>query len=147
MGCPAGAAKPRVSVYARSAQTLIAPIPRPLPHAGPQPEPEDTAMRAARLAERARAGHFDELLAGTEESLDVRAPWRAFFSTLGDAGLVDLDRRAATVARQIADDGITYNVYSDEGGPQRPWPLEVLPFVIDATEWTAIEAGIAQRAR
>jgi uncharacterized circularly permuted ATP-grasp superfamily protein len=104
-------------------------------------------VRAARLAERARAGHFDELLAGTEEAVEVRAPWRAFFSTIGDAGLLDLERRAATVARQIADDGITYNVYSDEGGPQRPWPLEVLPFLIDAAEWTAIEAGIAQRAR
>ena len=104
-------------------------------------------MRAARLAERARAGHFDELLAGTGEAAHMRAPWRAFFSTIGDAGLADLDRRAAMVARQIADDGITYNVYNDEGGPQRPWPLEVLPFLISAGEWAAIEAGIAQRAR
>jgi uncharacterized circularly permuted ATP-grasp superfamily protein/uncharacterized alpha-E superfamily protein len=118
-----------------------------LPHAGPKPEPEDTATRAARLAERARAGHFDELLVGSEEAGDMRAPWRAFFSTIEDAGLADLDRRAATVARQIADDGVTYNVYNDEGGPQRPWPLEVLPFLIGAEEWSAIETGIAQRAR
>jgi len=77
----------------------------------------------------------------------MRAPWRAFFSTIGDTGLADLDRRAATVTRQVADDGVTYNVYNDEGGLQRPWPLEVLPFLIGADEWSAIEAGIAQRAR
>src|SRR5262245_31704752 len=103
-------------------------------------------MRAVRLAERARAGHFDELLGGAEEAADIRSPWRAFFSTIGDAGLLDLDRRAATIARQIADDGITYNVYNEEGGPQRPWPLEVLPFLISTEEWAAIEVGIAQRA-
>jgi uncharacterized circularly permuted ATP-grasp superfamily protein/uncharacterized alpha-E superfamily protein len=123
-----------------------------LPHAGLQPEPEDTASHAARLAAPARAGHYDELrdeprdgaLDGATSSL--RATWRAFFSTIGDVGLADLDRRASTVARQIADDGVTYNVYNEEGGPQRPWPLEVLPFLISAEEWSAIEAGIAQRA-
>jgi uncharacterized circularly permuted ATP-grasp superfamily protein/uncharacterized alpha-E superfamily protein len=116
-----------------------------LPHAGLQPEPEDTATRAARLAAPARAGYYDELRDGTSGAL--RAPWRAFFSAIGEVGLADLDRRAATVARQIGDDGVTYNVYSEEGGPQRPWPLEVLPFVINADEWAAIERGLVQRAR
>lgn len=116
-----------------------------MPHAGLQPEPEDTAARAARLAAPARAGHYDELRDGAGGVL--RAPWRAFFSTLGESGIADLDRRAATVARQIGDDGVTYNVYSEDGGPQRPWPLEVLPFVISADEWATIEAGIVQRAR
>lgn len=116
-----------------------------MPHAGPKPEPEGTATHAARLAVAARPGQYDELREQVGGLL--RAPWHAFFSTIGDVGLADLDRRAATVARQVADDGITYNVYSEEGGPQRPWPLEVLPFLIGADEWAAIEAGIAQRAR
>lgn len=118
-----------------------------MPHAGHQPEPDDAGAHAAGLALRAHAGHFDELRGGTADATGVRAPWRAFFSTIGQAGLADLDRRAATITRQLADDGVTYNVYSEEGGPQRPWPLEVLPFLIGADEWSAIEAGIAQRAR
>jgi uncharacterized circularly permuted ATP-grasp superfamily protein/uncharacterized alpha-E superfamily protein len=118
-----------------------------LPHAGPQPEPEDSATHAARLAAPARAGQFDELRAGPNGDGELRGTWRAFFSTIGETGLADLDRRAATIARQIADDGITYNVYNEEGGPQRPWPLEVLPFLISADEWAGIEAGLAQRAR
>src|SRR5882724_4409448 len=96
------------------------------------------------MAAPVRAGHYDELRDAADGVL--RAPWREFFSTLGDAGLADLDRRAATVARQIADDGVTYNVYSEEGGPQRPWPLEVLPLLISAQEWSLIETGITQRA-
>jgi uncharacterized circularly permuted ATP-grasp superfamily protein/uncharacterized alpha-E superfamily protein len=104
-------------------------------------------VHAARLAAPAQAGHFDELRGEAGDASELRAPWRAFFSTIGDVGLADLDRRAATLARQVADDGITYNVYNEEGGPQRPWPLEVLPFVIGADEWAAIETGLAQRAR
>jgi len=118
-----------------------------LPHAGHQPEPEDAAAHAARLAAPVGAGHFDELRGKASGDAALRAPWRAFFSTIGEPGLADLDRRVATVARQVADDGVTYNVYSEEGGPQRPWPLEVLPFLIGADEWASIEAGVAQRAR
>ena len=116
-----------------------------MPHAGPQPERQDAPTQAARLAAPARRGQYDELREA--EAGALRAPWRAFFSSIGEAGLADLDRRAATVARQIADDGVTYNVYNEEGGPQRPWPLEILPFLISADEWSLIEAGIAQRAR
>jgi uncharacterized circularly permuted ATP-grasp superfamily protein/uncharacterized alpha-E superfamily protein len=118
-----------------------------LPHAGPQPEPEDAATQAVRLTAPVRDGHFDELRDAGAADSGLRAPWRAFFSTIGETGLADLDRRAATVGRQIADDGVTYNVYSEEGGPQRAWPLEVLPFLVSADEWAAIEAGLAQRAR
>ncbi len=116
-----------------------------MPHAGPQPEPDDIAARAVRLAAPASAGQYDELRLAPAGPL--RAAWEMFFRSIGVSGLTDLDRRAATVTRQVSDDGVTYNVYSEEGGPQRPWPLEVLPFVIGADEWAAIEAGVVQRAR
>jgi uncharacterized circularly permuted ATP-grasp superfamily protein/uncharacterized alpha-E superfamily protein len=116
-----------------------------LPHAGPLPDADDIAVQAARLAAPTSAGHYDELRAASDGPL--RAPWQAFFQAVGAAGLADLDRRAGTVSRRVDEDGVTYNVYSEEGGPQRPWPLEVLPFLISAAEWSAIEAGIAQRAR
>jgi uncharacterized circularly permuted ATP-grasp superfamily protein/uncharacterized alpha-E superfamily protein len=116
-----------------------------LPHAGPQPESDDIAAHVARLSAPASLGQYDELRVGAAGPL--RAPWRAFFTSIDVAGLADLDRRAATVERQVGEDGVTYNVYSEEGGPQRPWPLEVLPFVISADEWASIEAGLVQRAQ
>lgn len=42
---------------------------------------------------------------------------------------------------------MTYNVYADPKGADRPWELDLLPHVIAADEWQQLSAGIAQRAR
>jgi uncharacterized circularly permuted ATP-grasp superfamily protein len=64
-----------------------------------------------------------------------------------EAGLGhDLQRRSEQVARQIRRDGITHNVFGEHGAAQRPWPLELLPLIIDPAEWAMIEAGVVQRA-
>ena len=47
----------------------------------------------------------------------------------------------------VRDNGVTYNVYDDARGPARPWQLDIVPFIIGADDWTAIEAAvIAARA-
>ena len=48
--------------------------------------------------------------------------------------------------RQIRENGITYNVYADPKGADRPWEVDPLPLLIAPAEWAEIEAGIAQRA-
>ncbi len=107
----------------------------------------DAAAEAARRAVAARPGHFDELRGVEAEAAgELRPAWRRFFATLGVAGFRDLDRRAEMVRRQIADDGITYNVYSEDAGPARPWSLDLLPFIIEEQDWAEIERGVAQRA-
>ena len=47
----------------------------------------------------------------------------------------------------IVENGVTYNVYADEQGRDRPWILDPLPYLLTAQEWRTIEAGVAQRAR
>ena len=47
----------------------------------------------------------------------------------------------------IVENGITYNVYADAQGRDRPWILDPLPYVLPAQEWAAIESGVSQRAR
>ena len=47
----------------------------------------------------------------------------------------------------IVENGVTYNVYADAQGRDRPWILDPLPFLLSAAEWQSIEAGVAQRAR
>lgn len=105
--------------------------------------PEDVAALVAALALPARAGHYD-LLRSPDGSL--RDGWRSFFAQLGVAGVHDLERRAEVLARHIREDGVTYNVYTDEGGPQRPWSLDLLPTLIGPQEWAGVEAGVVQRA-
>ncbi len=90
-----------------------------------------------------RSGHWDELSAPDG---NLREPWQQFFGLLDKDGVEGLDSAAASVARQVRENDITYNVYADRGGP-RPWALDVLPLVIGEDEWALIERGVAQRAR
>ncbi len=73
--------------------------------------------------------------------------WRDFFGSTGLDGWQDLPSRQARVQRRVRDDGATYNVYADGNHSERTWPLEMLPLVISAPEWSRIERGVRQRAR
>ncbi|MGH6638259.1 MAG: circularly permuted type 2 ATP-grasp protein, partial [Polaromonas sp.] len=70
-----------------------------------------------------------------------------FFNFLGPDGFYDLNHRTANLQRQIRDNGVTYNVYADADGPQRPWSLDLFPLMVSPQDWARIEAGIQQRAR
>ena len=108
----------------------------------PLPSP---AQRALRLALPADPGHFDELRGGQDQG--IAAHWSAFFEYLGNEGYADLDHRAASLARQIRDNGVSYNVYADASGPQRPWSLDLFPLIITPAQWRQVEAGVLQRVR
>jgi uncharacterized circularly permuted ATP-grasp superfamily protein len=76
----------------------------------------------------------------------VRSHWRSLVD-----GVFEDDARAARRAteftrRMIVENGITYNVYADAQGRDRPWILDPLPYLMTAEEWQNIEAGVAQRA-
>jgi uncharacterized circularly permuted ATP-grasp superfamily protein/uncharacterized alpha-E superfamily protein len=90
-----------------------------------------------------RDGHWDELL---DSSGSLREPWRQFFERLGEDGIARLEQNTASIAQQIRDNDISYNVYADNGEP-RPWALDLLPLLIDESEWAEIERGVMQRAQ
>ena len=73
--------------------------------------------------------------------------WTTFFNFLGTDGFQDLNRRTANLRRQIRDNGVTYNVYADANGPQRPWSLDLFPMILSPEDWAEIEVGIQQRTR
>lgn len=89
-------------------------------------------------------GTYHELL---DDSGAVRTHWQRLFDQLQRSTPAQLLQRQALLARQIQENGVTYNVYADPKGADRPWELDLLPHVIDAREWTQLSAGIAQRAR
>jgi uncharacterized circularly permuted ATP-grasp superfamily protein/uncharacterized alpha-E superfamily protein len=88
-------------------------------------------------------GHFDE--ARTEDG-GLRQPW-AEFAAAADLGAESLSHAQKRVARQIDENGVTYNVYAGAEGSQRPWGLDVLPLIIPAHEWEQLGRGLRQRAR
>ena len=90
------------------------------------------------------AQRYDELL---EPDGSIRAHWQPLIEYLVDGG-ADAARRSVEMTRRlIVENGVTYNVYADPQGRDRPWQLDPLPLLIAAEEWSEIEAGVQQRAR
>ncbi|WP_426143025.1 circularly permuted type 2 ATP-grasp protein [Pseudomonas sp. DWP3-1-2] len=90
------------------------------------------------------AGTYHEML---EADGAVRPHWQRLYEHLQRSTPAQLIQRQAMLARQIQENGVTYNVYADPKGADRPWELDLLPHLIPAEEWQHVAAGIAQRAR
>lgn len=86
---------------------------------------------------------YNELL---DNSGQARPHWQALVAQLESEEPAAMRRRVEAVQRQIRDNGVTYNVYADTHGVQRPWDLDVLPLIIPQDEWQHIAASVAQRA-
>jgi uncharacterized circularly permuted ATP-grasp superfamily protein/uncharacterized alpha-E superfamily protein len=89
------------------------------------------------------SGRFDELF---EVPGCPRSHWEGLFDELAATTADDIRERQAAAERSLRESGVSYNVYADPKGVDRPWELDVLPLVIASPEWRRIEAGIAQRA-
>jgi uncharacterized circularly permuted ATP-grasp superfamily protein len=89
-------------------------------------------------------GTYHEML---DASGAVRPHWRMLYEHLQRSTPGQLIQRQALLSRQIQENGVTYNVYADPKGADRPWELDLLPHLIPAQEWAVVAAGIAQRAR
>ncbi|HWJ37107.1 MAG TPA: circularly permuted type 2 ATP-grasp protein [Steroidobacteraceae bacterium] len=87
---------------------------------------------------------YDELLDGSGE---VRPHWRPLIDRLVVDGAEGVRRGVDLARRLIIENGVTYNVYADSQGRDRPWMLDPLPLLLTAAEWREIELGVIQRAR
>jgi len=93
----------------------------------------------------ADARRYDELL---DEKGAVRQHWKPLIERVAAGDGTGAGRRGLELTRRlIIENGITYNVYADPQGADRPWGLDPLPLVLTAKEWAEIEAGVAQRAQ
>lgn len=87
--------------------------------------------------------HYDELVSDTGE---LRPAWKPLVSALESMGPEELQRRWEKGRRLIHENGVTYNVYGDPRGMDRPWQLDAVPLVISSGDWKQIEQAVIQRA-
>ena len=83
-------------------------------------------------AYRPRADVWDEMVGDNGE---VRPPWRYLAQALGTLGLPALHERWRETRRLLRESGVTYNVYGDPQGLERPWQLDPIPVVLSSDEW------------
>src|SRR4051812_8272272 len=88
-------------------------------------------------------GRFDEV---HDASGALRPEWRAFANNVGAIGPEGLAAAQHRVARQLHENGVTYNVQT-AGSPARAWSLDVLPHIVATDEWTRLSDALRQRAR
>lgn len=73
-------------------------------------------------------------------------PWAAeLIEALNALPSGELLRRQAAADALLLERGITFTVYSDEGGTERIFPFDVLPRLITSREWGRLERGLRQR--
>ena len=76
----------------------------------------------------------------------MRPHWKQFLSSLGPIHPDRMVERWEGARRRLRQNGVTYNIYGDPQGIERPWPLDLIPLLVTGDEWRQIEAGVVQRA-
>ena len=89
-------------------------------------------------------GAYDEMCAAPGA---LRPHWETLIGSMSGLGAEELARRWKIARQRIRENGVTYNVYGDSLGMDRPWNLDSVPLLIPPSEWKALEAGLIQRAR
>ena len=90
------------------------------------------------------AGVFDEM---SDSGSEIRPHWERYIGALSDLGEKEIAHRWQAARHRIRENGVSYNVYGDPLGMDRPWNLDAIPLLIPPAEWSRLEAGLIQRAR
>ncbi|WP_082958565.1 circularly permuted type 2 ATP-grasp protein [Mycobacterium sp. E3198] len=83
---------------------------------------------------------FDEMF---DAQGTVRGPYKGIYAELAPSDASELKARAEALGRAFIDQGITFSL----SGQERPFPLDLVPRVISAAEWSRLERGITQRVK
>ena len=83
---------------------------------------------------------FDEMF---DADGNVRGPYKGIFAELAPSDASELAARSEALGRAFIDQGITFSL----SGQERPFPLDLVPRVISAAEWSRLERGITQRVK
>jgi uncharacterized circularly permuted ATP-grasp superfamily protein/uncharacterized alpha-E superfamily protein len=77
----------------------------------------------------------------------IRPHWQPFIAKLDQMGPGELSKQWEQVRRFVHDNGVSYNVYGDSAGMDRPWSLDLIPLLLPAAQWDQLSAALIQRAR
>lgn len=77
---------------------------------------------------------------------EVKEHWKRLLTNVDKLQGEELKSRSQELLKLLQENGVTYNVYNDAGGLNRPWLLDTLPVIISKVDWRAVEKGMKQRA-
>lgn len=86
---------------------------------------------------------WDELMSQT----GVRESYLQLVKTLEGLSAEEMGNKDELAKKLFMTQGITFTVYSDNEGVEKIFPFDIIPRIIEAKEWSIIEAGVKQRLR
>ncbi len=97
-----------------------------------------------------RPNFWDEMAANTPNieghvADNFRRHYDAVVKTLSQLPTTALHRKEDLARELFMNQGITFTVYFENEGIERIFPFDIIPRIIQASEWTHIEAGVKQR--
>jgi uncharacterized circularly permuted ATP-grasp superfamily protein len=88
------------------------------------------------------ASFYDEMF---EASGEPRAHYRRLYQKLSQMSVAEYNGRCHLADLTLVNQGITFTVYGDDQGLEKPWPFDLMPRIIPSSEWEPIERGLRQR--
>ena len=73
----------------------------------------------------------------------LRSGYEQIHAALQTVAGSELTRRADSLGRSFLEQGVTFAL----GDVERPFPLDIVPRIVAAAEWRAVERGVVQRLR
>jgi len=88
-------------------------------------------------------GVFDEMMVSSE----VRGHYKNFISSFGQFKENEMELKNELAKKLFMTQGITFTVYTSGEGIEKIFPFDMVPRIIQASEWEFIEKGIKQRLK
>ncbi|MEJ1973983.1 MAG: circularly permuted type 2 ATP-grasp protein [Lacunisphaera sp.] len=102
-----------------------------------------TSARSVLHGYAPKGSRFDECV---DAAGHLRPAWQQFFNLLSGPPTAALQAATEASHRAIIEQDVSMNVYRGERAGSQLWPMDVLPLLIGAGEWTALTRGLRQRA-
>ncbi|MGL4420261.1 MAG: circularly permuted type 2 ATP-grasp protein [Gemmataceae bacterium] len=85
---------------------------------------------------------YDEMF---DPNIAPRPHYQPLFDRFRNLLPEEFQRRKAMTDLTMKQDGVGFTVYRAEEGIERVWPMDPVPRIISAAEWSHIEKGLTQR--
>lgn len=90
------------------------------------------------------SGVWDETYSTREAARDH---YVRFLELIGNFTIDELRRRSGMRDAMFRSRGITFTVYGDDAGSERLLLMDLVPRIVPAQDWAALEAGLVQRVK
>lgn len=87
-------------------------------------------------------GFFDEMFQADGQP---RPHYRRLYQRLCAMSPEEFRQRVRLAELTLVNQGVTFAVYGDKHGVEKPWPFDLIPRIIPAEEWELLERGLTQR--